>query len=90
MHDNIYNLIDIATVYINEHMNRKVEFDDKSTSRIEIPEVPVDAVREIIVNVFAHTNYRSFTKHEIYITPTMIDIYNPGEFPINYKPEDFA
>lgn len=90
VHDNIYNLIDIATVYINQHMNRRVEFDGKSTARIEIPEVPVDAVREIVVNAFAHANYRSITEHEIDITPTMIDIYNPGEFPINYKPEDFA
>lgn len=90
VHDNIYNLIDIATVYINQHMNWRVEFDGKSTARIEMPEVPVDAVREIVVNAFAHANYRSITEHEIDITPTMIDIYNPGEFPINYKPEDFA
>lgn len=88
--DNIYNLIDIATVYINQHINWKVEFDDKGISRIEIPEVPVGAIREIVVNAFAHANYRSITEHEIAITPTVIDIYNPGEFPINYKPEDFA
>ena len=88
--DNIYNLIDIATVYINQHINWKVEFDDKGTARIEIPEVPVGAIREIVVNAFAHANYRSITEHEIAITPTVIDIYNPGEFPINYKPEDFA
>ncbi len=90
VHDNIYNLVDIATVYINQHMNWRVDFDGKSTARIEIPEVPVDAVREIVVNAFAHANYRSVTEHEIDITPTMIDIYNPGEFPLNYKPEDFA
>ena len=54
VHDNIYNLIDIATVYINQHMNWRVEFDGKSTARIETPEVPVDDVREIVVNAFAH------------------------------------
>ena len=90
VHDNIYNLIDVAITYINSHMNWRVEFDGKSTSRIEIPEVPVEAIREIVVNAFAHANYRSVTEHEIDITPTIIDIYNPGEFPINYKPEDFA
>ncbi len=90
VHNNIYNLIDIATGYINEHMNWRVEFDGKTTARKEIPEVPVDAIREIVVNAFAHANYRSFTEHEIDITPTVIDIYNPGEFPINYRPEDFA
>ena len=88
--DNIYNLIDIAVGYISEHMNWRVEFDGRSTTRNEIPEVPIEAIREIVVNAFAHANYRSVTEHEIDITPTMIDIYNPGEFPINYKPEDFA
>ena len=90
VHGNIYNLIEVAISYIKEHMNWKVEFDGKSTSRIEVPEVPVDAIREIVVNAFAHANYRSITEHEITITPSFIEIYNPGEFPINYKPEDFA
>ena len=35
-------------------MNWRVEFDVKSTARIETPEVPVDDVREIVVNAFAH------------------------------------
>lgn len=87
---NIYNLIDFAITYISEHMNWKVEFEQNSTSRIEVPEVPLEAIREIVVNAFAHANYRTVTEHEISITPTIIDIYNPGEFPLNYKPEDFA
>ena len=90
LHGNIYNLIDIAIRYISEHMNWKVEFDGKSSARIEIPEVPIEAIREAVVNAFAHANYRSFTEHEITITPSVIEIYNPGEFPINYKPEDFV
>ena len=90
VHGNIYNLIEVAISYIKEHMNWKVEFDGQNTSRIEVPEVPVDAIREIVVNAFAHANYRSITEHEITITPSFIEIYNPGEFPINYKPEDFA
>ena len=90
VHGNIYNLIDIATKYISDHMNWRVDFDDKSTARIEIPEVPIEAIRETVVNAFAHANYRSYTEHEISITPTLIEIYNPGEFPLNYKPEDFV
>ena len=70
-------------------MNWRVEFDGKSTARIEIPEVPIEAIREAVVNAFAHANYRSFTEHEINITPSAIEIYNPGGFPVYYKPEDF-
>ena len=78
VHGNIYNLIEVAISYIKEHMNWKVEFDGQNTSRIEVPEVPVDAIREIVVNAFAHANYRSITEHEITITPSFIEIYNPG------------
>lgn len=35
-------------------MNWEVEFYDKNTARIEIPEVPVYTVRELRVNAFAH------------------------------------
>lgn len=87
---NIYNLIDQAITYINTHINWRVEIEKNSSTRLEIPEIPTEAIREILVNSFAHANYRSVTEHEISITPTMIDIYNPGEFPLNYCPEDFA
>ena len=60
------------------------------TSRTEIPEVPVEAIREIIVNSFAHADYRGSTENEIDITPTQIEIYNPGEFPQNLTPEIFV
>lgn len=86
---NIYSLMDKAYRYVKEHMNWRVERGD-GTARIEVPEVPIDAIREIIVNAFAHADYRGATEHEIDITPTMIEIYNPGEFPENLSPEMFA
>lgn len=85
---NIYKATDIAINYIKERMKWRVEFTD-STNRTEIPEVPINAIREIVVNAFAHANYRSVTEHQITFTPSVIEIYNPGEFPMNYKPEDF-
>jgi len=87
--DNIYNLIRYANSYIKEKMNWKVE-TISGTSRVEVPEIPVEAIREIVVNSFAHANYRGITENEIAITPTQIEIYNPGEFPINLNPEMFV
>lgn len=87
--DNIYNLIRYAYSYIIDKMNWRVE-KGEGTSRREIPEVPVDAIREIIVNSFAHANYRGVTENEIDITPTQIEIYNPGEFPLNMTPSMFV
>lgn len=87
--DNIYNLIDKGILYIKNNMKWKVE-SSGSSQRIEVPEVPVDAIREIVVNSFAHANYRGETEHEIDITPTEIEIYNPGAFPMKLTPESFV
>ena len=89
LEDNIYNLIDQGVSYINRHMNWKVELSNDGITRNEIPEVPVESIREILVNSFAHANYRGETEHEIDITPTQIEIYNPGSFPENFTPIDF-
>ncbi len=87
--DNIFNLIGKSFSYIKEHINWSVH-PGEGTSRVEKPEIPVEAVREIVVNSFAHADYRGVSENEIDITPSQVEIYNPGEFPENYTPEMFA
>ena len=48
------------------------------------------AIREIVINSFAHAQYDSSTQHEVDVHPGKIVIYNPGEFPSKFSPEDFA
>lgn len=86
---NIFNLIGTGLSYIKEHIDWRVEYGG-DTSRIEIPEVPVEALREIVVNSFAHADFRGISENEIDITPTQIEIYNPGEFPQGLSPEMFV
>ncbi|MCF0116613.1 MAG: putative DNA binding domain-containing protein [Bacilli bacterium] len=85
---NIIELIDEACGYIKKNIHWKGEIID--FKREEIPEIPLKAIREIVCNCFAHARYNSNTEHEISIHPSKIVIYNPGEFPIGYKPEDFV
>ncbi len=86
--NNIFNLTDIAMQYIKKNIRWRAEI--KGLTRIEIPEIPVDAIREIVVNSFAHAKYGSNTQHEIDIHPSKVVVYNPGEFPSELSPEDFA
>ena len=86
---NIYNLVNAAVNYIRTNIRWRVEGSD-GVQRMEIPEIPMDAVREIVVNAFAHADYRGDTEHEIDITPTLVEIYSPGPFPMNLTPEDFV
>lgn len=82
-------LLSYSIKYIKEHINWRVEAGN-GTSRIEVPEIPIEAVREIVVNFFAHADYRGISENEIDITPTRVEIYNPGTFPSGYSPEMFA
>ena len=85
---NVFNLINVAEKYIKEHMNWEAKIE--GLERNEIPEIPIEALREIIINSFAHANYISNSKHEVDIHPGKIAIYNPGNFPDGYIPEDFV
>ena len=85
---NIMELMEEAAAYIKRNICWKA--DIVGMERVETPEIPMDALREIICNSFAHARYDTLTEHEICIHPSFIRIYNPGEFPIGYSPEDFV
>ncbi len=86
--DNIFRLVDTALTYIKKNIRWRAEIG--SVTREEIPEIPLKALREIVINSFAHAQYGTTTQHEIDIHPGKVVIYNPGEFPPEFSPEDFA
>lgn len=47
----------------------------------EIPEIPVDAVREALINSFCHKEYGTGQNNEVSIYKDRVEIYNPGTFP---------
>ena len=85
---NIFTLIDESEKYLKKNINWGVEIN--GFERNDVPEIPLDALREILINSFAHANYVGWSKNEIDIFPNRIAIYNPGAFPDGYTPEDFA
>ena len=87
-HGPVTKLVDLAETYIKNNIHWKVEFDG-SRERKEIPEVPMDAVREALMNSFCHKDYSSGQSNEVAIYRNRIEIYNPGHFPDGYEPKDF-
>lgn len=85
---NIFECIDEAVKYVTNNIHWRAEI--QGTSRVETPEVPLEAFREIIVNSFAHMKVNATSSNEIYITPTRIHIYNPGPLVPGTSPEIFA
>lgn len=86
--DNIFRLVDTALTYIKKNIRWRAEIGN--VTREEIPEIPLKALREIVINSFAHAQYGTTTQHEIDIHPGKVVIYNPGEFPPEFSPVDFA
>ncbi len=84
---NIYNLVTTALNYVQDRMDWRVEIGARK--REQLPEIPLDALREIIANAFAHEDYEVGEEVQISIHPGSIDIYNPGAFPDDLTPFDF-
>jgi ATP-dependent DNA helicase RecG len=85
---NLFNLLNVAENYVKDKINWRVEFGS-DMKRHEIPEIPMPAVREAIVNSFAHRNFNDPKSNEIAIFSDRIEIYNPGTFPEGLTPKDF-
>ena len=86
-HGNILQLAARSEAYIKEHMNWRADLT--GSHRVEIPEVPVRAVREAIINSLCHRDFENPKSNEIAIYKDRIEIFNPGHFPGDYSPEDF-
>jgi len=84
---NIFQLLQQAESYIKEHLNWRAEL--KERVRKEIPEIPIRAITEALVNSLCHRDYTNRKGNEIAIFKDRVEIYNPGLFPEGYAPKDF-
>lgn len=87
-HGPVLKLVDIAESYIKSNIHWRVEFTG-ALQRTEIPEIPIDAIREALLNSFCHKDYAIGQSNEVAIYKDRIEIYNPGAFPEGFEPQDF-
>ncbi len=85
---NIFNLREQAEAYVKEHIKWRAEI--KAGPRKEIPEIPVEAIREAVGNSLCHRDYANPKGNEVAIFKDRVDIYNPGTFPDELNPQDFV
>ena len=85
---NIFECIDEAVKYVTNNIRWSAKI--VGMERREVPEIPLEAFREIILNSFAHMRVNETSANEIYITPSRVHIYNPGALVLGTNPEMFA
>lgn len=85
---NIFECINEASKYILNNIHYSAEI--VGLKREETPEIPIKAIREIVINSFAHCRYQKGEYNEISITKSKVKIYNPGGIIEDKDPTEFA
>lgn len=86
---NIYDCAESAIDYINSRITWYVEFE--KIRRINVPKIPIEIIRELVVNIFLHCDYSyKAIENKIAIYPNQISIQNPGHFRYETSPKAYA
>lgn len=83
----IIGLTRVCEQYIIDAMDWKA--DIIGLKRVETPEIPVEAVREAIINSYGHRLYNNYQCNEIDVFKNRIEIHTTGGFPKGHTPEEF-
>jgi ATP-dependent DNA helicase RecG len=75
---NLYDVLEESMQTIIGHLKFAFEITGRTTQRTEIPEYPLDAIREALLNTLIHRDYRSSTDVQIKIFDQKITFFNPG------------
>jgi len=84
----VYTMIDEVVTYILSKIN--VEYVIRHVKREERPELPEEAIREVVVNAVAHRDYRSTANVQVYIFKVRIEVVSPGGLPAGMTKEDLG
>lgn len=88
-HGTLFNQIDKAEEYIRDHIATISRLVEGQVQRQDIPEYPLFAIRELVVNAIAHRDYSEFgSKIIIKMFSDRIEYYNPGGLPRGITPEN--
>ena len=85
---NILECINEGMKYLQNNIHYHSEII--GAKRVETPEIPIEAFREILINSFVHCHYQKGDYNELSISKSKIKIYNPGGILNDTNPKDFA
>jgi ATP-dependent DNA helicase RecG len=81
----LFDQIDRACDFVAR--NLKIRAVRTGVVRKDVPDLPLDAVREVIANAVAHRDYRSTAAIQLRLDDDGLVIWNPGHFPPPITPE---
>ncbi len=78
--DDVYSMIEDAMTWVHSKINVHYVITG-SVKREERPELPMDAVREAVVNAVAHRDYRSTANVQVCLYHDRLEVVSPGGLP---------
>lgn len=88
---NIFQLIEKVNDVLATHIPIRARIQQSSFQREESPAYPMTALREAIINAFAHRDYASYTGSiVIKLFPNRLEVWNPGSLPEGLSISDLA
>jgi ATP-dependent DNA helicase RecG len=84
----LYDVLEQSMQTIIGHLKFAFEITGRTTQRTEIPEYPLEAIREALLNTLIHRDYKSPTDAQIKIFDQSIIFFNPGRLYGNITTEE--
>ena len=85
--DDLFAEVEICMNFVQKHISKRFIISGKP-ERDEVWEYPLEAVREIIINMIVHRDYRSQNDSTIKIFENKIEFFNPGSLPAGVEIQD--
>lgn len=82
----LFRLVDEAEYYIANNIRRLVVAGART--RDEVPEIPFEAIREALMNVYAHRVWYRSGYVQVDIYHDAVDVISPGWFIDGQNPDD--
>jgi ATP-dependent DNA helicase RecG len=76
-----------ALEFLRESLNVYFRIDENG-KRVETYEIPLEALREAVVNALAHRDYSIASPVYVKVFEDRVEVVNPGKLPPPLKPED--
>ena len=83
----IVELLDLAERYVVRNIRSEVVVGKTGMRRQEVPEIPLEAIREALANALCHRDYATGTSVQVNVFRDFVEIVSPGLFPEGDSPE---
>jgi len=85
----LFSEVDMCVAFIQKHISKRYVITGKP-QRDEVWEYPMEAVREIVINMIVHRDYQATADSTIKIHSDRIELFNPGALPDGMTIEDIV